>query len=292
MNVCCSLAILLIWSAEGLAPFKTNGHTAKRMPAVPKVSPSTTTSSLETFVQMRSGLNPGEEAGDPIFWTCDGELYATPSGKILARIEGFETSRAVRLEANAYRIFSRKLVWFLDPETNEIVTDYEGKPVRPIRFDAQVLDIEQPPESGGANDSLAPIFPSVVRSTRQVPCMPITPRWGGSPDVLMFQVPLFIDIEIPIGGSKTRRYQAWEFYDYSMNVNDDNDYPPTLSWTRQGSTPPFCTDGTGVTHSRCHRVDTFEDMPQSTQDYVNQNDPLFREPPQSMEEVDRLLADN
>merc|ERR1712232_310431 len=218
---------------------------------------------------------------------------------MLARVEGVETSHAVRLENGLVRILSRKLVWFLDPVTNEIMDEFEGKAISPIRYDAQVFDMEQ----GRIDEkdvSLSPILPYVVRSKRLVPCMPITPRWGGCKDVLMFQVPLFIDIEIPInipageGGSepaltnKTRRYQAWEFYDYCLNVHHEN--PPILSWMRQGSTPPFCMDSSGVMHARGHRVESFEELPQSTQDYVNQNYPLFRGPPQSMEEVDRLLG--
>ena len=87
----------------------------------------------------------------------------------------------------------------------------------------------------------------------------------------------------------TQRYQAWEFYDYSVNIHN-NENPPIVSWTRQGSTPPFCTDGNGVTRARGYRVNSFEELPQSTKEYVNENCPLFRGAPQSMEEVDRLLG--
>ena len=276
---------------EALVP-SANGHSCL------KPQPLTTTkkeeapalSSLDIFAQMRSGISPKEKLGDEVFWTADGELYETPSGKIVARIEGLETSRAIRLKNNAIRIFSRKLVWFLDPETNEIMDEFQGKAVPPIRFDAQVFDVQQG-EILPENPLLSTVLPYVVRSKRLIPCMPITPRWGGCNDILMFQVPLFIDVEIPVPGQKEpRKYQAWEFYDYSWNIHQDQKNPPVLSWTRQGSTPPFCVDGNGVTHARGHRVDSFEDLPQSTQDYVNQNYPLFRGPPQSMEEVDRLLG--
>ena len=279
--------------------------------------------SFDAFVQMRSGLRPEEAKdvySDVVFWTADGELYESPSGSMIARIEGVETSRAVRLDDDVVRIFSRKLVWFLHPETYEIMTEFEGHAVNPIRYDAQVFDMkrgtatttprqqtmEQGDKSVEANaldgDALAPILPFVVRSTRLVPCMPITPRFGGTTDVLMFQVPLFIDIEIPLppaptagagviaklNGEATRRYQAWEFYDYFLDLKSET--TPVLSWMRQGSTPPFCTDGNGVMHARGHRVGSFEELPQTTQDYVNENYPLFHGPPTGMEEVDELLG--
>ena len=272
--------------------------------------------SFDAFVQMRSGLPPEAPKGvysDVVFWTADGELYESPSGTMIARIEGVETSRAVRLEDDVVRIFSRKLVWFLHPDTYELMTEFEGQPVNPIRYDAQVFDMKREVASstthqGHEDEGLAPILPFVVRSTRLVPCMPITPRWGGTPDVLMYQVPLFIDIDIPLPPSTaaansgdtnnddttttkpptTRRYQAWEFYDYFLDLNSET--TPVLSWMRQGSTPPFCTSGNGVMHARGHRVGTFEELPQTTQDYVNENYPLFQGPPQSMEEVDQLLG--
>lgn len=285
------VSALLMLSSTGALVAPLNGHCS------PKHKPSHQAqgvSSFDAFCQMRSGLCPEEKTGvfgDPVFWAADGELYQTPSGTILARIEGLETSHAVRLENGAVRIFSRKLVWFRDPDTNEIMDEYQGKPIIPIRFDAQVIDLEEG-EKNAADDSLTQILPFVVRSKRLVPCMPVTPRWGGCDDILMFQVPLFIDIEIPIpsedgGPPKTRGYQAWEFYDYAMNINYDT--PPILSWTRQGASPPFVMSSTGgVTHARGHRVDSFEELPQSIQDYVNENYPLFRGPPQSMEEVDCL----
>lgn len=308
-----AVALLFRGSAvEAWAPSTANNNGCCVKTVKPSVNPKVTTppqpdnnavnnnamlNSLDAFAQMRSGISPNEQSGATVFWTADGELYETPSGKMLARMEGLETSRAVRLEddeENAIRIFSRKLVWFLDPETNEIMEEFEGQAVPPIRFDAQVFDVQQTANSNANTDpSLSPIQPYVVRSKRLIPCMPITPRWGGCQDILMFQVPLFIDIEIPIMDSdKTRKYQAWEFYDYSLNVQDSKKNPPVLSWTRQGSTPPFCLNGNGVTHARGHRVDSFEELPQSIQDYVNKNYPLFRGPPQSMDEVDKLLGDN
>ena len=325
---------------------KISGSSTSKQPIINDNSPC---NSLDAFVQMRSGLQPSTPHGqysNVVFWSADGELYESPSGKMLARIEGLECSHAVRLpkddSEDVVRIFSRKLVWFLHPETYEIMTEWKGQPVRPIRYDAQVFDMKQgqvigqlpvqPPASGDNNTStlnsfgmvdvmLTPIQPYVVRSTRLVPCMPITPRWGGSQNLLMFQVPLFIDIEIPIlpkkgeeqvdddTKPKTRRYQAWEFYDYYLDLQQHpaedgttttsskepiqqqaSPPPPVLSWMRQGSTPPFCRDGNGVMHARGHRVERFEDLPQTTQEYVHENYPLFQGPPQDMEEVDELLG--
>ncbi|CAB9505344.1 Protein of unknown function (DUF1838) [Seminavis robusta] len=295
-------ALATSMSMKSRQPTSVNGNNInnnKPQPQEKVNGDNVAVNSLDAWVQLRSGIRPDQAEGvfsDVFFWTADGELYESPSGKMVARIEGVEASHAVRLHDNMVRIFSRKLVWFLDPDTYEIMDSYQGKPVKPIRYDAQVFDFEIMGKKKKTpvveEPLLQPIQPYVVRSARVVPCMPITPRWGGCSDILMFQVPLFIDIDIPLPNGQTRRYQAWEFYDYYLDHSNANKKPPVLSWMRQGNTPPFCMEGNGVMHARGHRVSKFQDLPETTQEYVNENYPHFRGPPNDMEEVDRLLGED
>ena len=165
--------------------------------------------------------------------------------------------------------------------TNELLTEFQGKPVMPIKYDWQVFDLKR-----GVNEndpSMVPILPSVVKGPRSVPCMPVTPRYAGK-HVILYQAPLFIDIQTPQGG----RYQAWEFYDYTLDTTHDINRPPSLSWSRQGSSPPFVEDGNGVMHFLGHRLTRFEDLPEHIVRLVEEDYSLFRAPPVDMGEVLRL----
>ena len=289
---------------------------------------------FETFVTMRTGIdmsndaiNSDETEGNDwdtngsesietklAFWTGQGQLYSSPSGEVLANIDGFDVAKAVRISDDVVRQFSRKIFWFRDPITNEVITDYKGHPVRPIKYDWQVFDYKRgmakplhvpmpstPSSSSSSSEALrndydqglAPINPTIVKSvgSRTVPCMPITPRYAG-PDTLLYQMPLFIDIQ-----TNKVSYQAWEVYDYTVDlsdgVNGNGNRPPTVSWSRQGSTMPFCQNGDGVMHFAGHKVDRFEDLPRHLIEMIEQNDEyeMFKKPPSDMEEVLELEAE-
>eukprot|EP00551_Chaetoceros_affinis_P007932 CAMPEP_0203678838 /NCGR_PEP_ID=MMETSP0090-20130426/33430_1 /ASSEMBLY_ACC=CAM_ASM_001088 /TAXON_ID=426623 /ORGANISM="Chaetoceros affinis, Strain CCMP159" /LENGTH=241 /DNA_ID=CAMNT_0050546251 /DNA_START=362 /DNA_END=1087 /DNA_ORIENTATION=- len=234
---------------------------------------------------MRAGVGNGRGANDIVFWTGEGELYESPSGKMVAKVDGVEVSKACYLNKDHVRVFSRKIFWYRDCETNEIITQHGDMPVKPIKYDWQVFDFER-----GVNEKdefLVPIIPTVVRSPRAPPVMPITPRLAGTTDQLMFQVPVFFDLELPGRGF----YRAWEFYDYFIDTSFATNKPPSLAWTRNGPNPPFINSDCGVMHFHAYRVNAFDELPEAVQSLVEKNYTLFRTPPTDMEEIDRSILE-
>mmetsp|Transcript_11678 Transcript_11678/g.17066 ORF Transcript_11678/g.17066 Transcript_11678/m.17066 type:complete len:285 (-) Transcript_11678:287-1141(-) len=246
----------------------------------PKSSPNVF-DTFDTFIEMRTGFGKGNGASEEVYWMGEGQLYDSPSGKILANVDGFDVSRGIEIADGHVRQFSRKIFWFRDPGTNEIMTEYKGKPVKPIKYDWQVFDLKR--GENEADPSMTPILPSVLKGPRLVPCMPVIPRFAGK-EQMMFQCPLFIDVETHFG-----RYQAWEFYDYIIDTTFNENRPPSLAWSRQGPNPPFNADS-GVMHFMGHRLTSFEDLPEHIQKVVNEDYPLFQSAPDGMEEVEMLEA--
>ena len=269
---------------------------------------STEVDSFAEFCLMRLGVDPSSSRNDnsripgessAVYWVGTGELYEAYSGRLLAKFEGFDVGKGVILDdddstdCSHVRQFSRKIFWWRHPESNEIMTEYNGKPIQPIRYDYQVFDYRRAPsteeEDYPSSDfscigtELSPILPSIVSGPREVPVLPITAETSGR-NRLAFQCPVFIDVETPMGP-----YQAWENYHYTHDISYPERQPPICVWARQGGAAPFVENGKGVMRSRAYRVEDYDDLPQSVKELVETEDyGMFRHPPRDMAEVERL----
>ncbi len=239
---------------------------------------------FEIWGKMRLGLGTGAGSNpDGVFWVGGGAMYEVYSGKILAIFEGFDIGKGVQITDNHIRQLSRKIFWFRDPESNDILTQYEGKPVNPIVYDSQVIDYHR--VSDGS------ITYSVEASLRvlkdALPKMKITSHMAG-PQQMMINIPVFLDIPMPnndnaAGGGG--RYQAWEFYDYNVDTTFSKNKPPTAVWCRQGSVPPFNMDSKAVLRFSGYRVETYNDLPERMRVEVERAYPHFQEPPKDTEDA-------
>ena len=249
---------------------------------------------FEVWGKMRLGLGsgPGSSATGSVFWVGSGSLHEAYTGKLLAIFEGFDVGTGVRMSDDHMRQISRKIFWFRHPDTGEIMTEWEGKAVRPIVYDAQVIDYHRGSSGGVGGGGDGSITYSVEASLRRLkgalPPMKITSRSAG-PDQMMINVPVFLDVPVPesVGGG---RYRAWEFYDYVVDPSFPPGRPPTAVWCRQGSVPPFfdADDPSAVLRFSGHRVDSYEELPARMRAEVEARHPHFRGPPADAEEATRL----
>jgi hypothetical protein len=240
---------------------------------------------FEVWGKMRLGMGEGPGSKpNGVFWVGGGALYEAYSGKQIAIFEGFDIGKGVQLSDNHIRQLSRKIFWFRDPVTEEIMTEFKGKPVKPIIYDGQMIDYHR------ADDGS--ITYSVEASLRllkdTLPKMKITSQMVG-PHQMMINIPVFLDIPISEerGGG---RYQAWEFYDYNVDPSFPADRPATAVWARQGSVPPFNMDSKAVLKFSGYRVDTYEELPDRMKLEVEGAYPHFKHPPSNEEEIEDMLG--
>mmetsp|Transcript_223 Transcript_223/g.421 ORF Transcript_223/g.421 Transcript_223/m.421 type:complete len:299 (-) Transcript_223:96-992(-) len=239
---------------------------------------------FEVWAKMRTGLGTGPGSSPHTYWVGGGALYEAYSGKKIAIFEGFDVGKGVQLGENHVRQLSRKIFWFRDPDTGDVMTEYEGEPVRPIVYDCQMIDYHKNPENGSITYSVE----ASLRDVKGMPKLEITSQMIGSSQ-MMIQVPVFLDIPLANGQG---RYQAWEFYDYNVDPSFPEDRPATASWCRQGSVPPFNTDSKAVLRFSGQRVDTFDELPERMRVLVDEKYPHFRFPPKDYKEVQDLSSEN
>lgn len=251
----------------------------------PQQADMTTHDPFEVWGKMRLGLGEGPGSNsDGVFWVGGGSLYEAYSGKQIAIFEGFDIGKGVQLSDTHIRQLSRKIFWFRDPVTGEIMTEYEGKPVKPILYDSQMIDYHK-----GEDGSITYSVEASLRLLKdQLPNLKITSQMAG-PHQMMINIPVFLDIPVPEerGGG---RYQAWEFYDYNVDPTFPEDRPPTAVWCRQGSVPPFNTDSNAVLRFSGYRVDSYDELPERMRAEVERSHPHFNAPPKDEEEVERIFG--
>lgn len=218
--------------------------------------------------------------GDPVYWYSIGEVYSYPEGELLARLEGFDTARLLRSTdhpGTAHQL-SRKVFVYRDTETNEVLTEVEGKPVTHIKYpyqfitytldgDRLVTIVEQ-----GSGPQLRTIGPSDEITAR---------RLG---DTAIYSAPLFLNIETPRG-----KYEAFEHYDFFLQPTSATQ-PYQLSWLRYGDLPPWLGPGKSIVHLVSWRVDSFDELPATIREYAEKEARLWLQPPKDMDEIRRLQA--
>ncbi len=108
---------------------------------------------LRKWVDARAGT------GEPVHWVSEGGIYEYPSGKKLAGMIGFDSSRAIWSGTAGEPVthLTRKTYAYTHPDTDEILTEWKGRPVEPIAYPYQLITYrydEGDSKSGGAAASM------------------------------------------------------------------------------------------------------------------------------------------
>jgi hypothetical protein len=232
---------------------------------------------FRAFVDMRTGT------GEPVYWYCEGLVYAYPSGKPLMRMEGIDTARRWRdvAEPNVVKQLSRKTFFYRDLASGAVLTQINGQPLAPIEYPYQFITYERQGER--------------VRTFVEQGRAPRVQRIGPGEDMqvrrvrgdFVFTAPLFLDFPVP-GGAPDARYQAWENYDFIVSGKPDAD-PAThrLSWVRYGDLPGA---GKTIMHLVSWRIDRYADLPAPMREYLESRARLWMQPPKDIGEIRALQA--
>ncbi|MCS6947763.1 MAG: hypothetical protein NZM12_09125 [Steroidobacteraceae bacterium] len=232
---------------------------------------------FERWVSARAGN------GSPVYWYSEGTVTEYPSGKVLARMEGFDTARLWRPDPKKPEAFqlSRKIYVFRDADTGELLREYRHRPVQSVRFPYQFITYRL------EGNQLVTWLEQGAGATRLNlgPSRGITARRLGQ--AVSFNAPLYLDVPSPIGERRTL-FENYDFFIQPKRNNPREQYQ--LSWLRYADRDYF-TDQPTVSHMISWRVDRFEDLPASIRQYVESEAPLWRAPPRDLDEIRRLQAD-
>ena len=226
------------------------------------------------------------EDGKARFGTWEGRAYSRVQGekdRHLFNVIGINTRQCTTVEdpekGEGFRSVSREVMFYLDPETGEIIDNWENP------FTGGTVEVVHV-----ANDPVnmhAPMF-AVGRGGK-----PLKLEFQRSGDVLVnrAEVPLFYNN--PLGGDYQKyvggAYHAMEifnnFYDADEMLNSDSIAFSRMAWTRISQWLPWMEMGSrpGVMIVNATGFSTFElgDLPEGLVKDLEERYPLYLTPPPS-----------
>lgn len=245
-----------------------------------QINPSTPEGVVAMDRKVHCSLNDGEFG----FYTWGGEAYSRVTGekdRHLFNVQGFSVRQCATVndpkKGTGYRMVSRELMFYLDPETNNVLREWEnpwtGKTV-------EVVHVANDPVNG------RPTFGKDARGRLK----PSSFVFKGGRFFLDIVVPLFYknpmagDYQLYVGGF----YHATEIFHFSGSTDRllDGDLDKAsayISWVRLAPWLPWMEmsgrQGTMYVAATGYRLDSFEDVPKVIQREIRRNYPQYRTPP-------------
>ncbi len=230
-----------------------------------------TQQNFNDWVSMRAG-----DDGRPVYWYGTGTVMDQASGKVLARIDGLDTSFAYRdpNRPDTWIQLSRKIFILLDPVTGERQLDRDGRPRPPTAYPFQVrsyrLDGNEIVYDVESHDS-ARVFAEPTQRN-------FTAREIGR--VTHYNYAMFID-RVRVDGTRAQRYEVNDFFlRRDPGLSESERYQYTWVGTGPGGT---------VSSVLSWRQRSFDALPDGTlKTFVREQAQLWLVPPKNIAEIESL----
>ncbi|XUU61157.1 DUF1838 family protein [Erythrobacter sp. HA6-11] len=240
----------------------------------------------EDALEISKRLQCGVSADEPAVYHWSGNIYGRSPGirdKLLFKGEGMNIRRCVEVDdperGKGWRLISREIMLMLDPETGEVVDEWENPYTGETN---QVMQIHNDPVNGR---------PNFAYNADGSPMRMSTLREAGPYVFIPFEVPLFYTN--PLAGAYQdyvgNQYHAMEIFDFAALKDDlyDTDKPtayPMISWVRISQWAPWMKMGSRpglmVFNAMGRKLPGgFEELPDVLKDEIRENYPIYEYAP-------------
>lgn len=238
----------------------------------------------ENYLKLNRKIQCSTIDNEPALYRWSGRAYARVPGEPDTRVfnlEGMNIRQCVSLKdpekGNGYRLVSKEIMLYLDPETNAVLrtwsNPWSGK-------DVEVMHVHNDPVNGRPNYAL-----DNDGKPREANMMVIEDKWYMSVEVpLFYSNPLAGDYQKYVGGT----YHATEIFDFNGNLAElmDDSLPtayPSVSWVRIAQWLPWMEMGSrsGLLYFNAvgSKVKNWESLPEVLRDEIALNYPDYTTPP-------------
>ncbi|PCI45098.1 MAG: hypothetical protein COB49_10450 [Alphaproteobacteria bacterium] len=222
---------------------------------------------------------------EPVFYTWEGAVFSQRMGepdRKLFRVSGMNVRQCISIDGGprgtGYRLVSREIMLYLDPETGKILDRWHN----PITDrDVSVFHVQNDPVNGR---------PSFPYGKDGKPSAEWTGRQDSGSWFLSLTIPLFYNNVLQgayqkyVGGV----YQATEMFNFMGQMDDltdgsKNTAQVKIGWVRLSAWLPWMEmqgrEGKLYTHASGKKIAGFDALPEILKTYITTKNPLYKLPP-------------
>lgn len=275
--------LLASCTSPGASTSALNNPTSGRAVAsVERLDPNDPEDAIRINIKQNCSLKEGQ---DTVYW-WHGKMYSRRPGerdRHLFNVQGMNVRACDILEdpkrGLGYRSVSREVMFYLDPETNEVVdtwvNPWTNEEVRVIQVanDPVSMNINRPFFAYDEDGKPKAKFNSFEHNGYYLN--------GGGAARLFYNNPLAGDYQEYVGGT----YHAMEFgtgaspVDDVLDANADHVKDRVISWARVSKWLPWMKmgdrDGVAIFHTAGMRLDSWDDLPGVVKDEILENYPEY-----------------
>ncbi len=236
------------------------------------------------YIQAQRKIHCSLKDNDPVTYMWQGRGYARVPGerdKLLFKVLGMNVRQCVTVndaeKGEGYRMVSREIMLYLDPQTGEILREWDnpwtGETVAVLHVAND--PVNQPPHFAVGRDGKQRRF---------------EPMMIGDTAFLAYEIPLFYTN--PLGGDYQKyvgnRYHATEIFDFTADINDIADLSEdtaqvNVAWVRMAPWLPWMKMGSraGLTYFNAvgAKLNSWDELPALMKDEIKANYPDYTSPP-------------
>ena len=240
---------------------------------------------IRAQIKLSCSTKKGEDA---VYW-WQGKMYSRRPGekdRHLFNVQGMNVRQCAILEdpkkGLGYRTVSREVMFYLDPETNEVVdtwtNPWTGEEV-------EVIQVANDPVNMQLGDGRFPVYAYNDDGTPRAKWTSFEHQGfylnGGGAARLFYENPLAGDYQDYVGGT----YHAMEFGSGAVPIDDivdgdaDHVSDRVISWARVSKFLPWMKmgdrDGVVIFHTAGLRLDSWDDLPVVVKNEILENYPAY-----------------
>ncbi|KAG6550892.1 hypothetical protein Mapa_007506 [Marchantia paleacea] len=205
------------------------------------------------WTSLRTGNN-----GRIVFWHSLGKLYDYLTGEALVNVEALDVTRGVSLGPDVMHQLSERFFLFRDRDSNDVLSEYKGVPVKPVRHSFSYTWNASQTFNKGANGSESKFERLKVNV--------VALRQPNDSSKMSFNCRISLTVDINEG-----KFQWHEIGDYDFNeVSAEQEEVHRCTMLYMGAIPPL--SHIAVMHLSGWRVDDFNLLPSSIKEHVQLQD--------------------